>query len=295
MSADKLEKISFPPRREVVKEPRSSVVRRGIAFKISRIGAAFGLVCFGLILGVLILEAGVRLSEEVSPPERYRDFPTVWYLPESSVDNRDFYYPPEKTPGTFRIVVVGDSFTFGGKLQFFDNFAKRLERTLNLNENQKRVEVLNWGVPGYATFQEADLVRRAMKHYQPDLVILEITLNDPEIGPYKQTHQKSWLELATERKPVFEYWRGLRFIAGRIHNTLANQSYMEHYQSIFEPQSENWQRFSKALHNISNYRTEFDVPIFSVVFPLFSRFRRSFSSTKREFSGTTMWKAGCWN
>lgn len=229
-----------------------------------------GLMLFGIVVGLLLFEGAVRILESAKGPTRYKDSPSVWYLPEGSLDNRDYYYPRQKSTDTYRIVVVGDSFTYGGSLQFYDNFAKRLERTLNLNDKQRRVEVLNWGVPGYATFQEAELVRRAMKNYDPDLVILQITLNDPEIGPFRQTHHKSWLERITEKKPIFDSWRSLKFVANRIHNSIANRDYMDHYRQIFEPSSDNWRRFSESIHHIAAVSEDYKKPVFSVIFPLFS-------------------------
>lgn len=244
--------------------------QRAIVRASRRMLQRVGLVLFGIFVGLLLFEGAVRILESASGPTRYRDFPTVWYLPEGSLDNRDYYYPRQKPTDTYRIVVVGDSFTYGGSLQFYDNFAKRLERTLNLNEKQRRVEVMNWGVPGYATFQEAELVRRAMKNYDPDLVILQITLNDPEIGPYRQTHKKSWLERMTGKTEIFDHWRSLKFVANRIHNSIANNDYMDHYRQIFEPSSDNWKRFSESIHHIAAMSEEYKKPVLSVVFPLFS-------------------------
>src|SRR5262245_29159034 len=43
---------------------------------------------------------------------------------------RDYEFAEEKPPGTYRIVVVGDSVTFGPGVGLDETFAKRLERKL---------------------------------------------------------------------------------------------------------------------------------------------------------------------
>ncbi|MGB0578792.1 MAG: SGNH/GDSL hydrolase family protein, partial [Limisphaerales bacterium] len=87
---------------------------------------------------------------------------------------RDREYPYEKTPGTKRILVLGDSYTWGYGVGNNERFTDFLEQQL------EECEVLNSGVSGYGTDQEYLWFRSEGVKYQPDLVILAFfVLNDP--------------------------------------------------------------------------------------------------------------------
>lgn len=83
--------------------------------------------------------------------------------------------------------MVGDSFSFAPQMQYDDSFSKRLERLLNANATDSpkspRAEVINLGVPGHSTVHEVRTVEEALK-LSPDLVLLQITLNDAELRPF---------------------------------------------------------------------------------------------------------------
>jgi lysophospholipase L1-like esterase len=93
-------------------------------------------------------------------------------------DDQD--YPISKPPGTYRVVVLGDSFTFAGKVAFPDTMPQRLVTLLQQSDPSRHYEVLNWGVPGYNAEQEMLLLKEKALAYQPDLVIVNLTLNDAQ-------------------------------------------------------------------------------------------------------------------
>lgn len=71
-----------------------------------------------------------------------------------------------KPPGTLRVAVFGDSFTFGEEVSDEETFAHRLEELL------PGVEVLNFGVHGYGHDQALLYLREALPLYQPDVVLV---------------------------------------------------------------------------------------------------------------------------
>lgn len=93
-------------------------------------------------------------------------------------------YPVKKPSGTFRILMLGDSETFSFMLQEKDTLPRQLEDMLNKNSTSMRYEVLNFGVEGYGTFQELEMLEAKGLKYHPDLIILNYVLNDPEPGEY---------------------------------------------------------------------------------------------------------------
>lgn len=84
-----------------------------------------------------------------------------------------------KQPGTKRIVVLGDSFTFGEGVRLQDTFCSRLE-TLLRHDLGEPVEVLNFGISGWATRDEILFYERMCAFFKPDLTIVAYVLNDAD-------------------------------------------------------------------------------------------------------------------
>ncbi len=109
---------------------------------------------------------------------------------ETSINSDGFRgadYQIPKAPGTFRIIMVGDSETLSVKLPDKDTLPYQLEGLLNKNSGGIDYEVLNFGVEGYCTFQELEMLKTKGLKYEPDLIILNYVLNDPEPGEYYLT------------------------------------------------------------------------------------------------------------
>jgi hypothetical protein len=85
---------------------------------------------------------------------------------------RDHAY--EKPAGTTRIVVLGDSFTFGEDVDDTETYSAQLEALL------PGVEVLNLGVHGYGHDQMLIYLREEGLKYNPDVVLLGFLSDDME-------------------------------------------------------------------------------------------------------------------
>jgi hypothetical protein len=91
-------------------------------------------------------------------------------------DNRE--YRLEKAPGTFRILVLGDSVTFGHGASFETTYPYLLEMRLQSWRPDVQWEVWNLGVPGYNTAQELAQLLELGERFAPDLVVVGFYLND---------------------------------------------------------------------------------------------------------------------
>ena len=92
----------------------------------------------------------------------------------------------KKPPNTFRILVFGDSFTFGTGVSEDHRFTNILEDHLNIKGGTKKYEVLNFGIPGYSTDQEHDLMKVMLRQIECDFVIVAFYINDMEMTTQKR-------------------------------------------------------------------------------------------------------------
>jgi len=83
-------------------------------------------------------------------------------------------YSLEKPKDTYRIITLGDSFTFGMNVSTENSYPSQLEKYLNQNlkcNNIKKFEVLNLGVPGYDFQYAVERYKLTGQKYNPDLVL----------------------------------------------------------------------------------------------------------------------------
>jgi hypothetical protein len=97
----------------------------------------------------------------------------------NSFGMRDLERPVAKAPDTVRVAILGDSYAFGWGVKQDQIFPRHLEQELaRLVGSEKNIEVLNFGVPGYSTFQEvANFIDKGAQ-FKPDVVLVYFIHND---------------------------------------------------------------------------------------------------------------------
>lgn len=92
---------------------------------------------------------------------------------------RDVDHEPSKPAGTFRIVGLGDSFTYGVGVAFDETYLRRLEHALNeRSEGHSTVEIIKAGIPRFFPEAERILLERDLFQYAPDLIVVGFVPND---------------------------------------------------------------------------------------------------------------------
>jgi len=93
---------------------------------------------------------------------------------DGTITNRfgfnDRDYSLTKEPGTFRILVVGDSFGWAGGLKA--NYTALLEQMFEKRDQSHKVDVVNTGYQGTHTGEQLLMLKKFGLQYKPDLVIL---------------------------------------------------------------------------------------------------------------------------
>ena len=104
---------------------------------------------------------------------------SIVYYSHNSLGLRDKEHNITKPDNTFRIIILGDSFTYGYLLNLSDSYPYILSRLLNENPpTNLSFEVFNFGIPGYGTEQEVALLEEYGLRYKPDIVVLQVLHND---------------------------------------------------------------------------------------------------------------------
>lgn len=152
-------------------------------------------ILIATLLGAVAVEAWVRLTwderrgtpgfflSDASRGQRLAAGYEGWFAGVPVAINRLGFRDPreysiEKPPGTFRILVLGDSVTFGHGATFETTYPFLLEQRLKAWRPDVRWEVWNLGVPGYNTRQELAYLQEVGPRFQPDLVVIGFYPND---------------------------------------------------------------------------------------------------------------------
>lgn len=148
------------------------------------------LVACGIFIGLVCAEIAARFAGD-SHTVMLRSDPVLgrrfipgaegWNLKEgrayvriNSEGWRDRERKKEKSAGTFRIAVLGDSFTSARQVDLAQTFCAVIESELEGDSRNgiTETEVLNFGVGGYGTAQEFLVLENCVWEYSPDVVLL---------------------------------------------------------------------------------------------------------------------------
>ncbi|MCX7111048.1 MAG: SGNH/GDSL hydrolase family protein [Proteobacteria bacterium] len=149
---------------------------------------------------------------------------------------------PEKLPVTLRIMIVGDSLTYGYGIDEQDTYSNLIQKALS---EHYRVEVLNLGHSGYQSEDIYHLIDKYLPLLQPDLIVYGMCLNDflsSGIGQYQNNMAYQvpfpWKEVFLKRT------RTARFLSDRYNKLLMKLKLRNDF-------------FSDILKDFKNYRVRF--------------------------------------
>ncbi len=163
---------------------------------LRRAAANLALVLGGIIVALLIAEAGLRIANHWYPYFFRFDPAAGWSLrpgasgyygregsSQVSINRAGLRGPDRpraKPPGTFRVAILGDSYAEAIQVPYEETFSTVTERRLAACPalSGRRVEALDFGVDGYGTTQELVTLRNQALAYSPDAVVLAIFLGN---------------------------------------------------------------------------------------------------------------------
>jgi len=161
-----------------------------------RLAANLATLAATLLVLCLLAEAGLRVAGVAYPrffvPDRWTGVAHVpgasgWFEKEgrqfiriSAQGLRDREHALRKPPRTYRIAVLGDSYAEAFQVPRDSAFWAVMERRLRACPALRglRPEAINFGVAGYGTAQELLTLRYRARAFEPDAVLLTVTMGN---------------------------------------------------------------------------------------------------------------------
>jgi lysophospholipase L1-like esterase len=148
--------------------------------------------------------------------------------------------PIERQPGVRRVLVLGDSLTFGWGVEEDATYPRVVERLLN--ESGRPAEVINAGVGNYNTSQQVTWFTERGLVYQPDEVVLGFYINDAEPTPRRRG---SWL---ANRSYLYVLLSSTADASERIVGL--KKGYAEYYGDLYGESNPGWRDCQAALEKL---------------------------------------------
>lgn len=235
------------------------------------------MVAVSLAIGLTLIEGvlyfvyrDVQVGGADSPSGRtfYRKY---YHL--NSWGFRDVEREIRRRPGVHRILVLGDSYTFGAGVKYKEDlYPALLERKLN---GARRWEVINSGLKGLSTAQELDYFLDKGLALRPDLVIVGHVLNDAETPEMNEAlrieARRSWLPDRLHRllySRSFTYYLTLQAVDGLIANWRKSDGFIG-YDAYLDAlyQGSNFAAYEKIVADLAQHAKCHNIPVIWVSFP----------------------------
>jgi lysophospholipase L1-like esterase len=143
----------------------------------------------------------------------------VWKVSLNSQGFRDKEFPRRKSSSAFRILCLGDSWTFGANVDQENAYPQRLEALLKEEFPRADFEVFNLGVLAYSSHQGLDLLKRKVNEMAPDFVLIGFGMNDASVAGYRDKDMSRYqVQSAMREKAVrvlkkIEVYKLLRYLS----------------------------------------------------------------------------------
>lgn len=250
-----------------------------------RLFASVVVTLFGVALAVVILEAATRLvlddgmqfdlemwkyardikisSDEPRIGHEHRPLTSGFYMGApvniNSAGYRDREYQLPKPAGGVRIMMLGDSLTFGWGVKVEDTFADQLEKMLNKGAGEGKFEVINTGVGNYNTYMEVAAFMRNGSKYNPDIIVLNYFINDAEPTPKRA--ENSFTEYS---HAAVMLWGAFDTISRMYFGKADWKSY---YSGLYDDTQPGWIQTKEAIAQLADYCRQKGIKLMIVNLP----------------------------
>lgn len=221
------------------------------SFSIEKINSIHGIGVSGLITPSEQLEVIFELKPNLNTYFKLARFRT------NSHGLRDREYKLQKPENTYRIAVIGDSFTMPAGVEIEDSYHSLVEENLNRNSGDTTYQLINFGVGGYNLRQYMAVIKHKAQKYSPDLIIVGFCpWNDHNIPSHEIFERRYKVKPATH--PFFQSFVIEGFIAG-IRNAKKSNTFRT---TTFSDKQKVY--LSKIFSEMADYSSQSNVSIIIV-------------------------------
>ena len=244
----------------------------------------------GIVFVLMMSEAGIRIWDRVDPIFRpveledridhtpgarmaYSPYPpgsnVVTHGHAGRINNLGFRgteQPIQKVPNTFRILVLGDSLTFGQGVEESEMYTSVLKKAL-VAKLGPAIEVINTGVMGYSAVDEMNLLNQIGELLKPDLILIGFYENDVKHGAQvKKEDRDRWAIPFPEsaKEALISRSKLVRFVSVKYDQALLMAGIRsDHEASIeraYDENSEDWKQFVAAYRKIYEWTKTHHIP-----------------------------------
>jgi hypothetical protein len=241
----------------------------------------YSTVSLGLSLALALTAAEfitrIAFNDVTTTSDNSSYFSRRWYkkhpLSRNSFGFREHAIEIAKAPNTYRIAVIGDSFTFGQGIFDHQRFSNILQQKLSSSASDTVFEVLNFGRPGAESDEHLKILEEYVLELSPDFVLLQWYTNDVEVLKSARAvplrlipsdYASSWLH----QRSAFYYvlnrqWQLLQGSLGLMETHVGNMT-----RRFQDPMGEESIAAMKALQLLFDRLQEQSIPVAMVLFPI---------------------------
>ncbi len=161
----------------------------------------------------------------------------------NSMSLRDKEVSLQRPSNTVRVLMLGDSITFGWGVAARETISKKLEIELGSFFPRQKFEVVNAGVGNYNTAMEVNWFLSKGHAYNPNLVVLNYFINDAEMTPKRRGG------LLREHSAAYVY------ITNLLDSTFRNFSgrdWRGYYLGLYAPEAQGWSVARERIRTLAN-------------------------------------------
>ena len=237
------------------------------------------LIAFGTALGLVLAELSLRVAHLLTEKTEQRTDTSLGDNPPGSPGwplSRGGKIVVEPKQSAHRIVVVGDSFTWGDGVEVEETYPFLLQSLLRERRSEADIEVINWSRPGWNTWRELRSIEPQLPVLEPDLLIIGYCINDAEPINRRQLLELRRALRTAQREPtqpllvwLHEHTRLGALVYDFAENRRLRRAVTTYYQTLYDPGRSGWVRTREALKQFEKISRRMSIPMFMLIFPIF--------------------------
>lgn len=193
----------------------------------------------------------------------------------NSMGLRDKEYPFDHE--SYRIIIMGDSFTYGLGLKNSNSWPKKTEQYLH-DKGYNNIEILNGGIPDTNTRQQVAFFNKYTCDYKPDMVIIGFIINDcgelcSNCGAVKLKHQLDAIANSAKQRFGLYAFNYIRF--AYLKYKLTNATVKE-YSMPYEKETEPFQQCKRAFLDFKELSQKNNFELIVVIYPMLVQLNKNY-------------------